>query len=151
MAKLAPKMLQSYMAKAKEDTEYSDYEDESDVENESGEDYMEDATEELEEAGATGDYEGFMKMLFEHASAIQAAASHVFVTVLDEDLPEDAKEDIKVALEGLPDELVSGIKAHLAEMSPDELHDVVENLEESGEIENDASVVPFLYWAARLS
>jgi len=151
MAKLAPKMLQSYMAKAKEDADFPDYEDESDVENEGGEDYLEEATEEMEEAGATGDYEGFLKMLFENAAAIQAAAAHVFVTVLDEEIPEDAKEDIQVALNGLPEELVAGIKAHFAEMSPDELHDVVENLEESGEIENDASVVPFLYWAARLS
>ena len=151
MAKLAPKMLQSYMAKAKEDADLPDYEDESDVDNEDGEDYLEEASEEMEEAGATGDYEGFMKMLFENAAAIQAAASHVFVTVLDEELPEDAKEDIKVALKGLPKELVMGIKAHFAEMSPDELHEVIENLEESGAIENDAAVVPFLYWASRLS
>ena len=47
--------------------------------------------------------------------------------------------------------LVSGMKAHFAELSPDQLHEIVENLEESGEIENDASVVPFLYWAARLA
>lgn len=151
MAKLAPKMLQSYMAKAKEDADIPDYDEEVDVDSEDGEDYLEEASEELEEAGAEGDYEGFMAMLFENAQAIQAAASHVFLTVLEEDIPEDVKEDIRVALEGMPAELVSGIKAHFAELSPDELHEVVENLEESGEIENDASVVPFLYWAARLA
>lgn len=151
MAKLAPKMLQSYMAKAKEDADYPDYDDEVDVDSESGEDYLEEATEELEEADASGDYEGFMAMMFENAQAIQAAAAHVFVTVLEEELPEDVKEDIRTALDGMPSELVAGMKAHLSSLSPDELHELVENLEESGEIENDASVVPFLYWASRLA
>lgn len=151
MAKLAPKMLQSYMAKAKEDADVPDYDEEVDVDSEDGEDYLEEASEELGETGAEGDYEGFMSLLFENAPAIQAAASHVLVTVLEEELPEDVKEDIRVALQGLPDELVAGIKAHFAELSPDQLHEIVENLEESGEIENDASVVPFLYWAARLA
>ena len=150
MAKLSPRMLQSFLAKAKEDDELPDYEDETDVEHESGEDYMEEAAEELEEAGASGDYEGFMELLFEHAGAIQAAASHVVLTVMEQELPEDAKEDIRVALEGLPEALVAGIKEHFANLTPDQLHEIVENLEESGEIENDASVVPFLYWAARL-
>lgn len=150
MAKLSPKMLQSFVAKAKEDDELPDYDDEGDLEDEGGEDYVEEAAEELEETGATGDYESFMELLFENAAAIQAAASHVVLTAMEEELPEDAKEDIRVALEGLPDALVAGMKSHFAELSLDQLHEIVENLEESGEIENDASVVPFLYWAARL-
>lgn len=150
MAKLSPKLLQSFLAKSKEDDELPDYGDEVDVDSEDGEDYMEEAEEELEETGASGDYEGFMQLLFENAQAIQAAASHVVLTVMEEELPEDVKEDIRVALDGLPEELVAGIKSHFANLTPDQLHEIVENLEESGEIENDASVVPFLYWAARL-
>lgn len=151
MAKLAPKMLQSYMAKAKEDADVPDYDDEVDTEHGNGEDYMEEATEELGETGATGDYESFMAMMFENASIIQEAASRAMLTVMEGDLSEDAKQDIQMALDDLPEELVSGMKAHFADLSVDQLHEIVENLEESGEIENDATVVPFLYWAARLS
>lgn len=149
MAKLAPKMLQSYMAKAKEDADLPDYDEEVDTDHEGGEDAMEEAAEELAETDS-GDYEGFMQLLFENAGAIQAAADHIMLTMMDEELPEDAKEDLRVALEGMPEALVSGLREHFSNLSLDQLHEIVEKLEESGEIENDASVVPFLYWAARL-
>ena len=149
MAKLAPKMLQSYMAKAKEDADFP-YDEEVDVEEDGGEDYIEEASEELAEAVHGGDYESFMKSLFDHASDIQAAASDILLSVVDEELPEDVQAELVAALESMPPDLVAGIKEHFAGMSIDELHDVVESLEESGAIENDASVVPFLYWAARV-
>lgn len=149
MAKLAPKMLQSYMAKAKEDADFP-YDDEVDVENEGGDDYIEEASEELAEHAHSGDYEAFMKSLFEHAGAIQAAAGDIFLTVVDEDLPSEAKASLMAALAELPPDLVDGIKQHFAQLDVDELHDVVESLEESGAIENDATMVPFLYWAARV-
>lgn len=153
MAKLDPRMLKSYMDHVKASDSYDDdeYENEDDVESEGGEDYIEEGAEELAEQLDGGDYEGFMKLLFENATAIQAAASHITMTVMDEELPESAKEDLEVALEGLPEELVTGIKQHFAGMDLDQLHEVVESLEEAGAIENDASVVPFLYWAARLA
>ena len=147
MARLNPQILKSYMAQTEEDNDIASPDDET----EGGDDYLEEAGEEMEDAGATGDYEGFLKMLFENAGALQEAASKVFLSVIDQELPEDAKQEIQAALAEMPQELVDGIKSHMAEMDPDQLHDLVEELEESGAIENDASVVPFLYWAARLS
>lgn len=150
MAKLAPKMLQSYMAKAKEDADLPDYdEEEVDVDAEDGEDYIEEASEEMAEEMHGGDYEDFMQSFFEHASDIQSAADSIVLSVLDEELDDAVKADLTDALDAMPPELVAGIKAHFSKLSLDELHDVVESLEESGAIENDASVVPFLYWAAR--
>lgn len=143
MARLNSQMLKSYMDQAQNDIASPDYEE--------SEDYLHEAGEELEEAGATGDYEGFLKLMFENAGDIQSAASKIFLSVIDEELPEDAKAEIQDALAKLPQELVTGIQEHLAAMDPDQLHDLVEELEESGAIENDASVVPFLYWAARLT
>lgn len=145
MAKLDPVKLKSYMMQAEEDIAAPDYEDEG------GEDYLAEAGEEMEEAGATGDYEGFLKLMFENAGDIQEAASKVFLSVIDEELSEDSKDEIRTAMAEMPKELVDGIKSHLASMDPDQLHELVEELEESGAIENDASVVPFLYWVARLS
>lgn len=140
-----PGKLKSYMTQVAEDSAYPDYDEE---EEDSLKEYQEEAEEELEEAGATGDYEGFLQSLFENGSAIQAAASMVYVTALDS-IDDSTKASIKEALSDLPPELVDGIKAHLAEMDPDDLHELIENLEETGAIENDAAVVPFLYWAAR--
>ena len=154
MAKLDPLKLKSYMAHVKEQDEMPDDEDEgseADLENEGGEDSIQEGAEEMAEQLDAGDYEQFMQLLFENAHAIQAAASHIAMSVMDEELPESAKEDLEVALKGLPEELVAGIKSHFANMDLDALHEVVESLEDSGAIENDASVVPFLYWAARLS
>ena len=151
MAKLDPVKLKSYMDHVKDQDEMPDYDDEVDVEDEGGEDAIEEASEELAEEAHAGDYEQFMQMLFEHASAIQAAASHITMTTFDQDLPESAKEDLAVALEGLPPELVHGIQEHFGNLDLDQLHDVVESLEDAGAIENDAAVVPFLYWAARLA
>lgn len=153
MAKLDPMKMKSYMAHVKEQDDMPDYDDdeEVDVEDEGGEDGFKEAAEEMAEEVHAGDYEGFMKLLFENAPAIQAAASHIAMTVMDEELPESAKEDLEVAMESLPADLVAGIKQHFAKMDLDQLHDVVESLEDSGAIENDASVVPFLYWAARIA
>ncbi len=140
--------LKSYMEQVAEDSAYPDYDEEDE---ESFEEEQEEEEEELdEEEHDSGEgYEGFMEMLYQHADAIQQAASSVYVTALDE-LEEDAKVAIIEALEQLPDDLVEGIKKHLGNMDPDELHSLIENLEESGAIENDASVVPFLYWTARM-
>lgn len=141
--------LKSYMEQVAEDSAYPDYdeEDEESFESEGEEEAEEELEEEEHEAG--GDYESFMEMLYQNADAIQQAASSVFVTALDE-IEEDAKMAVIEAIEQLPDDLVHGIKQHLGQLDPDELHDLIENLEESGAIENDASVVPFLYWVARL-
>lgn len=139
-----PSKLKSYMEQVAEDQAYPDY---GDDENELHE-YKEEAEEELEEAGASGDYEGFLELLFAHAEEIQAAASSVIVDAMDS-IDEESKAAIAAAMATMPQELVDGIKAHLADMDPDQLHELVENLEEAGVIENDASVVPFLYWAAR--
>lgn len=141
--------LKSYMEQVAEDSAYPDYDEEED--ESSFEEEQEEEEEELdEEEHDSGEgYEGFMEMLYQHADAIQQAASSVYVTALDE-LEEDAKIAIIEALEQLPDDLVEGIKKHLGNMDPDELHSLIENLEESGAIENDASVVPFLYWTARM-
>ena len=139
-----PSKLKSYMEQAAEDAAIPDYDDEMHDLDE----YKEEAEEELKEAGATGDYASFLELLFQHAGEIQSAASSVYVTAL-ESIDEDAKAAIASALAEMPTDLVDGIKAHLAELSPDELHDLIEELEEAGAIENDATVVPFLYWAAR--
>jgi len=139
-----PSKLKSYMDQVAEDSAFPDYEEEDHDEHE----YKEEAEEELEEAGATGDYEGFLELLFQHAEEIQAAASSVIVDAMDS-IDEESKSAIATAMASMPQELVDGIKTHLAEMDPDQLHELVENLEEAGVIENDASVVPFLYWAAR--
>lgn len=147
MAKLDPAKLRSYMQQAQDDDDIASPDDET----EGGEDYLEEATEDLGESGATGDYEGFMRLMFENAGDLQQAASKVFLSVIDQELPEDTKEEIQAALAEMPQELVAGIKSHLGELDPDQLHDLVEELEDAGAIENDASVVPFLYWAARLS
>lgn len=137
--------LKSYMQQVEEDSAYPDYEDEEESDLHEA---QEEAVEELEEAGAEGDYEGFMELMFQHADAIQQAASSVYVTALDA-IDDDVKAAINEAVSGLPEELAMGIKQHLADMDPDQLHEVIENLEEAGAIENDAAVVPFLYWAAR--
>ena len=139
-----PSKLKSYMDQVAEDSAFPDYEEEDHDEHE----YKAEAEEELEEAGATGDYEGFLELLFQHAEEIQAAASSVIVDAMDS-IDEESKSAIATAMASMPQELVDGIKTHLAEMDPDQLHELVENLEEAGVIENDASVVPFLYWAAR--
>ena len=139
-----PSKLKSYMEQVAEDQAYPDYEDE---ENDLHE-YKEEAEEELEEAGATGDYEGFLELLFQHAEEIQAAASSVIVDALDS-IDDEARDAIAAELATMPPELVDGIKTHIGEMEPDQLHELIGNLEEAGVIENDASVVPFLYWAAR--
>ena len=139
-----PSKLKSYMEQVAEDQAYPDYEDD---ENEVHE-YKEEAEEELEEAGASGDYEGFLELLFAHAEEIQAAASSVIVDAM-ESIDEESKAAISSALAAMPQDLVDGIRTHLADMDVDQLHELVENLEEAGVIENDASVVPFLYWAAR--
>jgi len=138
--------LKSYMQQVEEDSAYPDYEDEA--EESAEHEAQEEAVEELEEAGAEGDYEGFMELMFQHADAIQQAASSVYVTALDA-IDDDVKDAINEAIAGMPEELAAGIKQHFAGMEPDQLHEVIENLEEAGAIENDASVVPFLYWAAR--
>lgn len=147
MPKIDPAKLKSYMDQVAEEEDNSA----PDLEDVESEDYLEEAGEELEEAGATGDYESFLELLFQNGEAVQAAASNVFLTMIEEELPEEVKAEIQTALKEMPPELVAGIKAHLAELDPDQLHEMVENLEESGVIENDASVVPFLYWAARLA
>lgn len=137
-----PKMLKSYMAEAKESQEPADYE-----EDEASE-FVEEGAEELEEMGIEDGYEGFLKMLYENASAIQAAASDIYVTAMDS-IDDDVKEQIASALDEMPEELVAGIKKHLADLDPDQLHELIEELEDMGGIENDASVVAWLYWAAR--
>lgn len=139
-----PKLLKSYMDEVKASNEPHDYEDEGAESSE----FEEEAGEELAELGVEDGYEGFLKALYEHAPAIQAAANEVYVTALDE-IEDDVKEQIAAALDEMPDEVVNGIKQHLAELDPEQLHDFVEELEEAGGIENDASVVAWLYWAAR--
>ena len=147
MAKIDPAKLKAYMDQQDENDSVAG----PDYEEEGGEDYLEEAAEELEESGAEGDYQGFLEMLFENAGAIQAAAGQVFLSAVEQELTDEVKGQLKKALDSMPEELVQGIKAHLAELDPDDLHELVENLEESGVIENDATVVPFLYWAARLA
>ena len=147
MAKIDPAKLKAYMDQQDEDDSVAG----PDFEDEGGEDYLEEATEELEEAGAEGDYTAFMESMFEHGRALQTAAGTVFLSVVGQDLPENVKKQIMAELDKLPPELVDGIKAHLAELDVDDLHELIENLEEAGAIENDATVVPFLYWAARLA
>ncbi len=137
-----PKMLKSYMAEAKEAHEPADYGDDDAAE------FVEEGTEELEEMGVEDGYEGFLKSLYENASAIQAAASEVYVTALDA-IDDEVKEQIASALDEMPEDLVAGIKTHLADLDPDQLHELIEELEDMGGIENDASVVAWLYWAAR--
>lgn len=145
MPRIDPSKLKAYMDQVAEEDNMA-----PDLEGDLDEDYLEEAGEELEEAGATGDYEGFLEQLFQNGDAIQAAASTVYLTAMDQELPAETKAEIQKALKSLPAELVAGIKAHLAELDFDDLHEMVENLEEAEVIENDASVVPFLYWAARL-
>lgn len=147
MPKIDPAKLKSYMSQVEEDDMVAG----PDLEDEGGEDYLEDATEELEESGASGDYASFLEALFTNGSAVQAAASALMLGLDVDDLPAQSKARLKKALSSLPSDLASGIKEHLAGMEFDDLHEMVENLEEAGAIENDGSVVPFLYWAARLS
>lgn len=140
-----PKLLKSYMSEVKEANEPADYEEE----DEGGGEFEHEAAEALEEAGVEDGYEGFLKAFYEAAPAIQEAANKVYVTALDE-IEDDVKEEIAAALDEMPDEVVNGIKEHLATLDPDDLHEFVEELEEAGGIENDASVVAWLYWAARI-
>lgn len=142
-----PKLLKSYMAEVKEAEEPADYDDEEEVAD-AGE-FAHEAAEELEDAGVEDGYEDFLKALYEAAPVIQEAASKVYVTALDE-IEDDVREEIAAALDEMPDEVVNGIKQHLSELDPDALHEFVELLEEAGGIENDASVVAWLYWAARV-
>lgn len=139
-----PKLLKSYMSEVKEANEPVDYEEEDE-----GGEFVHEAAEALEEAGVEDGYEGFLKAFFEAAPAIQAAASKVYVTALDE-IEDDVKEEIASALDEMPDDVVNGIKEHLSSLDPDALHEFVEELEEAGGIENDASVVAWLYWASRI-
>lgn len=142
-----PKLLKSYMAEVKEAEEPADYEESEESEG-SGE-FEHEAAEALEEAGVEDDYEGFLRAFYEAAPAIQEAASRVYVTALDA-LEDDVREEIASALDEMPEEVVAGIKTHLADLDADQLHEFVEELEEAGGIENDASVVAWLYWAARV-
>ncbi len=147
MPKIDPAKLQSYMAQVEDDDMMAG----PDLEDEGGEDYLEEASEELEESGASGDYVAFLEALFANGDAIQAAASAVMLGLDADELPEQSKSQLKKALSSLPKDVAAGIKEHLAGMEFDDLHEMVENLEEAGAIENDGSVVPFLYWAARLA
>ena len=90
MARLNPQMLKSYLDQSQDDIASPDYEE--------SDDYLEESSEDLAESLHGGDYEGFMKMMFDHAHDIQQAASKTFLTSLDEQLSEDVKGEIKAAM-----------------------------------------------------
>lgn len=139
---ISPKALGSYMAD-KADDEMDDVELEA-VEGEESEEH------EAEESPEHEALEEFLEMLMEHGDAIESAAHAVELFTGEGELDEDTREQIEAALADMPEELKAGFKTYLAGLSIDELHELIEKLEESGAISNDAVVVPWLYHAARL-
>lgn len=99
----------------------------------------------------TAALEAFLQMLMQHGAEIESAAHAVDLFEGDAELDDETTEQLQAALETLPEELRAGIKTHLADMSMDDLHELLEALEEGGAFENDALVVPWLYYAARVA
>jgi hypothetical protein len=97
------------------------------------------------------EFAAFLEMLMENATEIESAAQAAEVLDIADELPDEVADAIMAALESMPPELVAGMVKYLGQMSPDDLHELVETMEESGQIENDGIVVPFLYWASRLA
>lgn len=140
---ISPKALGAYMA----DQDVEEMDDDVELEAEEGE---ESEAHEAEESPEHEALEEFLEMLMEHGDAIESAAHAVELFTGEDELDEETAEQIQAALEDMPDELKAGLKKYLGALSMDELHEVIEKLEESGAISNDAVVVPWLYHAARL-
>lgn len=137
---ISPKKLGAYMEA--QDADYDEVEveePEEDIEAEEGEESPE------HEA-----LEAFMSMLMDNGTLLETAAHQVELFGDEAELDEDTVEQIQAALAALPDELKAGMAKYFAGLSIDELHELVEQLEEADAIENDAVVVPFLFHASKL-
>lgn len=112
------------------------------------------ALESDEDEGAESDeheaLEAFLAKLMEAGTEIESAAHQVELFEGDLELDDDTREQIESTLEAMPQELKDGMAKFLAGLSMDELHELLEQLEEMGAIENDAVVVPYLFHASRL-
>lgn len=106
--------------------------------------------EESEESDESEALEAFLKLLMEHGSQLETAAHQVELFSGEEELDDDTKEQIEATLADMPEELTAGLGKFFGTLSMDELHELVEQLEEMDAIENDAVVVPYLFHAARL-
>lgn len=140
---ISPKKLGAYMAA--QDADMDDVEIETpEMEEAEGEEHE---AEESEEAEAM---EHFLSMLMDNGALIESAAHQVELFAGDQELDEDTIEQLAATLADLPEELKAGMAKFFAGLSMDELHELVEQLEEMEAIENDAVVVPYLFHAARL-
>lgn len=138
---ISPKALGAYMDKGAEEMD-------DDFELDEGAESEEHKAEESPEHEAL---EEFLEMLMEHGDAIESAAHSVELFTGEGELDEETADQIQAALAEMPEELRAGLKKYLAALSMDDLHELMEQLEESGAISNDAVVVPWLYHAARLA
>ena len=109
-----------------------------------------DEAEEAEESDEAEALEGFLKLLMEHGQQIETAAHQVELFEGEAELDEDTVEQLEATLTDMPDELKAGMAKFFAGLSMDDLHELVEQLEEMDAIENDSVVVPYLFHAARL-
>lgn len=140
---ISPKKLGAYMEAQDADME--------DVELETPEMEAEESEEhEAEESEEHEALEHFLMLVMENAPMIETAAHQVELFAGDQELDEDTLEQLEATLADMPDELKAGMAKFFAALSMDELHELVEQLEEAEAIENDAVVVPYLFHASRM-
>lgn len=137
------KKLGAYMAAQDADFDEMAVEPEE-VEAEESEEAEADESEEHEAM------EGFLKLLMDNGALIETAAHQVELFAGDQELDEDTLEQLEATLADMPDELKAGMAKYLSGLSIDELHELLEQLEEVDAIENDAVVVPYLFHATRM-
>lgn len=135
------KKLGAYMEAQDVDTEEMD-------ELEAGEEMEADEDEMAEEESEA--LESFLSLLMEHGAQLETAAHAVQLFGGEAELDDDTIEQIESSLADMPDDLKAGMAKFFGGLSMDELHELVEQLEEMEAIENDAVVVPFLFHASRL-
>lgn len=106
--------------------------------------------EEGEESKDAEELEAFLGLLMEHGQQLETAAHQVELFGGEAELDEDTIEQLQATLADMPEELKAGMAKFFAGLSMDELHELVEQLEEMEAIENDAVVVPYLFHASRM-
>lgn len=136
------KKLGAFMAAQDVDTDDMDLETEAEEMDEGEEaEVGEDEAAELED---------FLKLLIEHGAQLETAAHAVQLFGGEAELDEDTVDQLAASVADLPDELKAGMAKFFAGLSMDDLHELLEQLEEVDAIENDAVVVPFIYHASRM-
>lgn len=139
---ISPKKLGAYMEA--QDADFDEVEVETpEMESEESEEHEAEESEEHEAL------EHFLTMLMENGALIESAAHQVELFSGEQELDEDTAEQLEATLESLPEDLKAGMAKFIAGLSMDDLHELLEQLEEVEAIENDAVVVPYLFHAAR--